>query len=136
VPALSFDHNPVVFKILLRASFSEPRPVLDYMHDNCSFFRSTLGQLIVTNPCIRERTDLEHTIQDFYSAVRQIAFPAIPQLTFQCHLLTPYPGLVNLMTSKKLLPTALSRIRIPPVSSPPPTSLPYSHFLTDSTTKF
>ena len=134
--ALSFDNNPVVFKIQLRASFSEPRPILDYMHANCPLFRSTLDRLIVSNPCITERTDLEHTIQYFYSAVRQIAFPAIPQLTFRCHLLTPHPGLVSFMTRKKLLPTALSKIRIPPVSSPPPTSLPYSHFLTDSTTEF
>ena len=103
VPALSFDHNPLVLKILLPPSFSEPRPVLEYMHANCPLFRSTLDQLIVTNPRFRERTDLEHTIQDFYSAVRQIIFPAIPQLTVRCHLLTPPSSLVNLMTRKKTI---------------------------------
>jgi len=46
--------NLVVFKILLRPSFSEPRPILDYvfMHANWAIFRYTLDQPIVTNPHI------------------------------------------------------------------------------------
>jgi hypothetical protein len=60
VPALSFDHNPVLFKILLRPSFSEPLPILDYMLANCPLLRSTLDQLILTNPRIRDRTGIEH----------------------------------------------------------------------------
>jgi len=93
-------------------------------------FRSTLHQLIVTNPRIRDRTDLEHTIQDFSSAVRQAAFKAIPQLAARYHLLTHPPSRVKLMKLKKILPTAQSKIRIPPVLSPSPTYLPCSHFPT------
>jgi len=63
VPALSSDHNPVIFKILLRPSVSESLPVHDYMHANCPLFRSTLEQLIVANPRNSDRTDLEYTIQ-------------------------------------------------------------------------
>ena len=102
---LSAPHSPltfnaVVFKIPLRPSFSEHRPILDYMHANCQLFRFTLDQLVVTNPRIRGRTDLEHTIQNFSSAVRQAAFTAIPKLTVRSHLLTLRHGLVNLMKLK------------------------------------
>jgi len=129
--------NPVVFKILLRPSFSKPRPILDYMHANWSLIiRSTLDLPIVTNPHIIDHTDLEHSIEQFSPAVHQASFTTIPQLNVRCHLLTlpPCPGQPHEI--QKLLPTALSKIRIPPVSSPSPTSVTCSHFPTDSTTEF
>jgi len=63
VPALSSDHNSLVFKIILRPSFSEARSICDYTYPDRPLYRSTLDQLIVINPRIRERTYLEHTIQ-------------------------------------------------------------------------
>jgi len=97
--ALSSDHNPVVFKILSRPSVSKPSPILDYKHANWPLFRSTLDQLIVISPHISDRTDLEHTIQDF-AAVRQAAHTAIPELTVRCHYLALPPSLVKLMKIK------------------------------------
>jgi len=86
---LSFDHTPIVFKILSRPSVSESRPILDYKHANWPLFRSTLGQLIVTNPHNSDRTDLEHTIQEYSSAVRQATHTGIPHLTVRSHHHTP-----------------------------------------------
>ena len=34
VPALSSDHNPIVFKVLLHPDFSAPRILYDYKHAN------------------------------------------------------------------------------------------------------
>ena len=76
VPTLSSDHNP--FKILSCPSISKPCLILDYKHADWPLFCSILDPLIVTNPCIRDHTDLEHMIQDFSSAVRQAAHTAIP----------------------------------------------------------
>jgi hypothetical protein len=128
--------KPVVFKILLRRSFSEPRLFLGYMHANWPLFRSTLDQPTLTNPHIRDHTDLEHSIQDFSSAVHEGTLTTISELTVRCHLLTlpPCPGQPN--ETQKLLPTALSKMSIPPVSSPSSTSVPCSHFPADSATKF
>ena len=77
----------MVFKILLRPSLSGSRPILNYMHANWPLVRSSLDQLIVTNRRIEDRPDLEHTIQ-YFSAVSQAAYTAIPQLTVRPHLLT------------------------------------------------
>jgi hypothetical protein len=100
VPALSSDHNPVVFKILSCPSVSEPSPILDYKHANWPLFRSTLDQLIVTISHISDLTDPEHTIQDFTSSVRQAAYTATPHLTVRSHHLPLSPSLVNLMKFK------------------------------------
>ena len=42
-PALSFDHNPVVFKILLHSFFPETRPFFHYKQADWPLFRSALG---------------------------------------------------------------------------------------------
>jgi len=69
------------------------------MHANWPLFHSTLDQPIVTNPHIRDHTDLEHSIQDF-SAGHQAAFTTIPQLlSGAISLLSPL-ALVNLMKLK------------------------------------
>ena len=87
------------------------------MHADWPLFRSTLDQPIVTNTHIRDHTELEYSIQDFSSAVHQATFTTIPQLTVRCHLLTLPPCPSQPHETQKLLPTALSKIRIPPVSS-------------------
>ena len=78
VLALSSDHNPVLFKILLRPSVSESPPILDYTHANWPLFRSTLDQLIVTNPCISDLTDLEHTIQLLFGSASSYIYSHSP----------------------------------------------------------
>ena len=63
IPALSSDHNLVVFKNVLGPSFSETRQIFDYLlvHADWSLYQPILGQLIFINP----RPDLEWTVQGF-----------------------------------------------------------------------
>jgi hypothetical protein len=83
-------HSPLTLSLrYLHSSISKSGPILDYTHANWPLFRSTLDQLIVINPCIRERTDLEHMTQEFSSAMHQAAFTAIPRLADRYLLLTP-----------------------------------------------
>jgi hypothetical protein len=135
VPALSSVHNPVVLKILSSPSLSKPRPILDYTHANWPLFRSTLSQLIVAKPRITDRPELEHTIQLLLCSASSCIYSHSPtHRPVRSTCSSPWAGQPN--ETQKLLTMALSNIRVLSVSSPSPTSVPCSHFPTDSTTKF
>jgi hypothetical protein len=111
VPALSSDHNPVVFKIILRFCISEARSICNYTHPDRSLYRSILDQLMVINLRIRERTYLVHTIQEFSSAVPHAVSHPFPEFTFQCHRITLPPSLILLSKFKKYFRRRYKRSR-------------------------
>jgi hypothetical protein len=77
VPALSSDHNPIVFKIHLRPTTSKPRTLYDYKQANWPLFRATLDRHLNPIFTIHTTTDQERAITTFEMSVRQAAIPAI-----------------------------------------------------------
>jgi len=100
VPALSSDHNPLVFKVLLHPDFLEPRILYDYKHANWPIFRYSLDTALDPDPSIQSTTDLDHAIDTFTQSVQQAAIHAIPVHTVKHnHLMFP-PNLRYLLKLK------------------------------------
>jgi len=81
VPALSSDHNPIVFKIHLHPTTSKPRTLYDYKQANWSLFRATLDLHLDSNSPVLTTIDLEHAITTFETSGRQATISAIPVQT-------------------------------------------------------
>jgi hypothetical protein len=100
VPALSSDHNPIVFKILLHPCITLPRTLYHYKHANWSLFRTTLDRPIPSHPLSLLPTDLEYTVTIFETSVREAATSAIPIQTVQTNLLIYPPTTCSLLKLK------------------------------------
>jgi hypothetical protein len=83
VPALSSDHNPIVFKIHLNPTTSKPRMQYDYKQANWPLFRTTLDLQLNPNFPVHSTTDLEHAVTTSEMSVRQAAISAIPVQTIK-----------------------------------------------------
>jgi hypothetical protein len=99
VPALSSDHNTIVFKIHLHPTTSKPRTQYDYKQANWPLFRATLDLHLKPKFPVHTTTDLERAITTFEMSVRQAAISAIPVQTVKRNHL-PLP--LNFCTLLKL----------------------------------
>ena len=120
----------MIFKIVLRSSFSETSQHFYYMHGDWPLSQPILDQVIFINP----HSKLEWTEQRF------------PQQCGMLHLQPFYDLLSVVITSvfllawplppnSKLFPPTISKVRAACFSSPSPTFLLSSHFPADSFTK-
>jgi len=113
VPALSSDHNPLVFKVLLHPDFSEPRILYDYKHANWPIFRYSLDTALDPDSSIQSTADLDHAIDTFSRSVQQAAIHAIPVYTVKRnHLMFP-PNLRYLLKLKNYYRHRYQRSRLP-----------------------
>jgi hypothetical protein len=94
VPTLSSDHNPIVFKILLRPLITKPRILYDYKHANWSLFRTSLDLSIPSHPPSLTINDLEHAVTTFETSVRQAAASSIPTQTVKKTISLSHPRYV------------------------------------------
>ena len=113
VPALSSDHNPIVFKILLYPLLAPPRTLYDYNHANWPLFRSILDHAIPAHPPSLLTTDLDDAVTTFETAIRQAATSAIPKQTVRTKLLTLPPTLRALLKLKNHYRRRYQRSRLP-----------------------
>jgi len=113
VPALSSDHNPIVFKIHLHPAISKLRIMYDYKQANWSLFRATLDLHLNPYPHIHTTTDLEHAITAFETSVRQAAISAIPVHTVKRNHLTLPPNLCSLLKLKNHYRCQYQRLWLP-----------------------
>ena len=53
IPALSSDHNPIVYKVYLHPVLSTPKRLYDYKHANWPLFRTSLDLALDLHPIIQ-----------------------------------------------------------------------------------
>ena len=94
ISALSFDHNPIVFKVHLHPERLPLKPSYDYKHANWPLFRSTLDLSLDPHPTIQITTELDLAITSFTQSILQAATQAIPLPTTQLNRLTFPPHLL------------------------------------------
>jgi hypothetical protein len=100
IPALSSDHNPIVFKVHLHLILSTPKLSYDYKHANWPVFRSSLDLALDLHPIIQNTTELDQPIIAFTQTIRQEATQAIPVRTTRRNHITLPPNLLYLWKLK------------------------------------
>jgi hypothetical protein len=100
VPALSSDHNPIMFKILLHPTTFKPRIRYIYPHADWPLFQTTLDLALDRDLPVHTILDLEHAITIFETSVQQAAHSAIPVHTVH-HTHLPLPPLVHMILKLK-----------------------------------
>jgi hypothetical protein len=99
IPALSSDHNPIVFKVHLHPTATTPRLLYDYKHADWPLFRASIDRALDPTPVIHNTVDLDQAIAIFTHAIRQAATSAIPVHSHHNRLTFP-PSLVYLWRLK------------------------------------
>lgn len=100
VPALSSDHNPVVFKIRFHPILQESRICYDFKRANWHQFRSVLDGKIVINPKVPDRIALEHHVRHLTKTIQAAAVQSIPVITTRRNHLR-FPATLQLLTRLK-----------------------------------
>ena len=100
IPALSSDHNPIVFKFHLHPDFSAPTILYDYKHANWPLFQHSLDTTLDPDPPIQTTIELDYTIATFTWSVQWATIHAIPVYTTKCNHLTLPPNLRYLLKLK------------------------------------
>jgi len=96
IPALSSDHNPIVFKVHLHPDFSAPRILYNYKHANWPLFRSSLDLALDPHPSIQNSIELDLAVTTFTQSVHEAGTQAIPVHAVKCNYLTLPPTLLYL----------------------------------------
>jgi hypothetical protein len=113
IPALSSDHNPIVFKVHLHSDLSTPRLLYDYRYANWPLFRSSLDLALDPHPTIQNTIELDHAITTFTQTIRQAAAQAIPVHATRHNHLTLPPSLLYQWKLKNYYRRRYQRTRLP-----------------------
>ena len=112
VSALSSDHKPVAFKILLHPTNPNPRIRYNYPQADWPLFRTTLDLALDLDLPVHTTLDLDHAITIFETYVRRAARSPIPVHTVHhTHLSLP-PNVYTILKLKNYYRRRFQRSRL------------------------